>query len=589
MPGFSEEWLRELLMKNEIVDVVGSYLPLVKKGASYWATCPWHPDSNPSFCVTPAKEMFYCFSCKRGGSVVNFIMEQEKLNYREAVEFLAQRVGMEVPQGQDRGDYKKRKEQEQRLFALMKEAARFYHDCLKRPEGQQALAYLKDRGAASQIVPFGLGYAPDSFDATTKYLTGKGYALKDILDAGLAKKGERGVYDTFRGRVMFPIINVVGNVIGFGGRVLGKGEPKYLNSPETVIFNKRRNLYALNAVKKRRDLKSILLVEGYMDVIGLASFGVCAAVASLGTSLTKEQARLLKRYTDKVYLSYDGDVPGLNAALKATDILTAEGLQVFVMVLPEGKDPDEYVRQEGAKAFYAQAKKAMPAVMFKLSRIRESYNLRDPDETVQYCTKAVEILKSLENELEKERYVKFLARETGISETSITAQMGMRPKERYIIPKNETKWSKEKTSSEDQLLSMLIENPELSDRLAELEAEDFVDPAGRQIFLFIQAQRKKGISVSSAEIISKFAGQADIGKGLMENLARAGGEETIGHSEEFAHGLAVQMRIKRLNRQKADMLRELDGLDAHERANKLRTIQHIGSEIAKLTGKKVKR
>lgn len=582
MARFSDEWLRELLARNSITDVIGQYLPLTRKGATYWAKCPWHPDSNPSFSVTPAKEMFYCYSCKRGGSVIQFIMEQEKVTFVEAVEILAARVGMEIPEPENDENYRRTRARQKHLYAMMREAAFYYHNNLKLPEGKPGLDYLKRRGAQTQIVPFGLGYALDGFDGVIRHLKSKGYTEKDILDGGLAKKKENHIYDTFRGRVMFPIMNVTGDVIGFGGRIMDQGEPKYLNSQETVIFNKRKNLYALSSVKKQRGLKSILLVEGYMDVIGLASFGIKSAVASLGTSFTKEQARLLKRYTEKVYLSYDGDPPGINAALKAVDILQAEGLQALVIVLPGGQDPDEYVRAHGAAAFYEQAKKALPAVMFKLARIKAEYDISNPDDAVQYSTKAVELIKGLPNKIERERYIRLVAEETGFSESGLYAQLGTEPQERYNLPQNEIKLSKIKPSAESELISFLLENPDFAAR-CEIKDEDFGTDLYKNIYLHIKMQINKGILVSSAEIVSVFAEK--YGKTPeLERLLASGNSKLIGNKDEYVSGLVLAMKKNRLLQKKQELMEQMNSLGTAERIEAIRKIDEISKELHLLTG-----
>lgn len=583
MARFSDDWLRELLSRNSILDVIGQYIPLTKKGATYWATCPWHPDRNPSFSVTPGKEMFYCYSCKRGGSVIQFIMEQEKVTFMEAVEMLAARCGMEMPEPTDNDDYKKNKERQKHLYAMMREAALYYHNVLKTPQGKVGLDYLKKRGAQSQIVPFGLGYAPDSFDSIIKHLKSKGYTEKDILDGGLAKKKENRIYDTFRGRVMFPIMNVTGDVIAFGGRIMDQGEPKYLNSQETVIFNKRRNLYALSSVKKNRNLKSILLVEGYMDVIGLASYGIKSAVASLGTSFTKEQARLLKRYTEKVYLSYDGDPPGINAALKAVDILQAEGLQAMVILLPGGQDPDEFIREHGREAFYAQAEKAMPATMFKLSRIRADYDLTKPDDAVRYSTKAVELIGTLKNEIEKERYIKLIAQETGFSETGLYAQLGGEPKQMYNIPNKEINLSKIKPDAESKFISFLLDHPEFCERTSVKEA-DFETELYKEIYSQINLQIKKGILVSSAEIVSVFA-EKYAKTPEYERLMASAETMPIGNKDEYAAGLVLSMKKNRLLREKQELMQKMDGLAAKERIDTIKRIDEIGKELRNMMGR----
>ena len=375
MARFTDEWLQELLNKNDIVDVIGGYLPLSKRGANYWAKCPWHNETRPSFSVTPSKQMFYCFSCRKGGSVINFIMEYEKVSYREAVQKLAERVGMQMPESSYDPNYKKNEAHKLRLKQLMVDTAHYFHDNLKKPAGQSGLSYLNQRGIISQVNKFGLGYALPEFDDLVKFLKKKGYTVKEMLDSGVAKQKGPRLYDTFRDRVMFPILDVTGSVIAFGGRIISEGDPKYLNSPETALFNKRKNLYNLFRVKKERDLKAIILAEGYMDIVSLAAAGINVAVASLGTALSDDQARLIKRFVSKVYLNYDGDDPGIKAALRACDILQKSGLSVFVIRLPEGMDPDELIKKYGVKKYYEYVKSAVPAFEFKLNMLKRNFDL----------------------------------------------------------------------------------------------------------------------------------------------------------------------------------------------------------------------
>lgn len=579
MARFSEEWLSELLSKNDIVQVIGEYVTLTRKGSRFWASCPWHAERNPSFCVSPDKQMFYCFSCKKGGGVINFIMENEKLSYVEAVSLLAERVGMTLPEETGDEDYQKKKAYRKRLHGLMRELAVYYNHTLKGEEGREALAYMKRRGAAAQIMPFGLGYAKNSFDDALRFLKARGYTVREMLDAGVVKQKDGRVYDVFRNRVMFPIQNVFGDVIGFGGRVMDDGIPKYLNSGETVIFNKRYNLYALNTVKKRRNLKSILLVEGYMDVVALAAAGIATAVASLGTSLTKEQARLLKRYTEKVYLCYDGDDAGLNAALRGVDILEKEGLQVFVIVLPDKMDPDEFVKKYSADAFYALAKKAPAATNFRLFMLKRGFDMENPDEVVQYGTKAVELIRGLKNELEKERYIKFLSKETGISVESLFSQMGKGKEEKgYILPVKESNLIKKEAGEEARLLSFLMDNPQLLEKIRGLTPELFQNPAYKKIFFSMEEQIKRGILPSCAELVSDFSCEG--GADLSELMACKPPDGMMGQ-EEYAEMLIRKLREARMLDKRQELIAKTATSTGEERAQLLREISALNREISK--------
>lgn len=353
MARFGDDWLEQLLAKNDIVTVVSSYVRLKAKGRNLWGLCPFHHEKTPSFSVAPEKQMFYCFGCHMGGGVVQFIMQVEHLSYVEAVKFLAQRAGMELPDQVDDVSLQREREKKDRLYEACKDAARFYFDCLRSDEGRQAREYFARRGLNGAMVSrFGLGYAPEGWDRLKNHLQKKGHREEDLVDAGLLIRNGQRVYDAYRNRVVFPIIATTGKVLGFGARAMDGSTPKYINTGDTPIYNKRANLYALNIVKAKKQLTDIVMVEGYMDVISLHMAGVDNAVASLGTALTQQQARLLKRYAPTVYICYDGDAAGQNATMRGLDILEAEGLQVRVIVLPEGQDPDDFIRQNGERRVF---------------------------------------------------------------------------------------------------------------------------------------------------------------------------------------------------------------------------------------------
>lgn len=586
MARFSDEWLRQLLDRSDIVEVIGQYLPLTKKGARFWVPCPWHAEKNPSFCVSPDRQMFYCFSCKRGGGVIQFVMEYEKLTFMEAVSMLAERAGMELPAAEDNADYRRKREYKKRLTGMMREAALYFNQMLKTPEGAAAREYLQKRQVHAQVARFGLGYAPGG-SSLHKYLTEKGYTLKEQLDAGLVKQKEGRVYDAFRDRVMFPIMNVMGEVIAFGGRVLGEGEPKYLNSSETLLFNKRYHLYGLSIVKKQRDLKRVLLVEGYMDVVSMAGAGVKNAVASLGTSLTREQALLLKRYVKDVYLCYDGDNAGVNAALRGVDVLAQEGLQVHVILLPDGMDPDDFMKKHGRVAFNELAKKAMGPTEFKLDRLRTGFDLRDPDQAVQYATQAAALLSKLDNELEKERFARLVAVQTGLSEQSVRAQIGHMPEKRYNLPEKETHFiAKEPEDDEAKLIALLMECPDVLANMEDVVAEDFEDAGYREIFLYVQGQIKKGILPTCAEIVSVFSAAPDKLGGLL------GAELPPGAASRQAYAgmLLTHMRTRNKKQELSELLRQSEqATNPQVRAELLRQIQTVNAEIRAMRSAELRR
>ncbi len=338
--AFSPAFLDELIARNPIEDVVGQYVSLTRRGGNLFGLCPFHSEKTASFSVAPEKGIYYCFGCHKGGGAISFIMEQESLDFPDAVRFLAKRANMEIPENDERESSYKRKE---RLWALLRDAARYFHACLQDETlGAPAREYLTKRGLPKSVqTRFGMGYAPDGWSNLIDAMAKKGYEKQDLLDAGLAVKSQNkgSIYDRFRNRVMFPIIDVRGNIIGFGGRVLGDGEPKYLNSPETIVFNKRKNLFALNIAKKSKQGR-LILCEGYMDAITLHQYGFDCAVASLGTSLTEEHVTLISKYTKEVVITYDADSAGQNATQRAISLLEQSGVQVKVLRMQGAKPPD---------------------------------------------------------------------------------------------------------------------------------------------------------------------------------------------------------------------------------------------------------
>ncbi|MGI6663966.1 MAG: DNA primase [Christensenellaceae bacterium] len=505
MARFSDEWLQTLLEKSNIVDVIGEYVTLEQRGTRLWARCPWHSERNASFCVSPDKDMFYCFSCKKGGGVINFIMENEKFTYLEAVAFLAERAGMSMPDEIDNEAYQKKKAYRKRLVLLLRDLALFYHQNLYSAAGEEALLYIQQRKIEKQIKPFGLGFALNAYDSAYQFLKEKGYTLQEMVDSGAVRHRDGKIYDFFRNRVMFPVQNVFGDVIGFGGRVLDDSEPKYLNTGETTVFNKRYHLYALNLVRKKQGIKNIILTEGYMDTVSLAGAGIENAVASLGTAFTKEQAKLLKRYTNRVYICYDGDRAGKEAALRAIDILENEGLRVSVIDLPEGMDPDDYIKKYGVEAFRKLGRDALAGMAYKLKRLEENYHMNQQDQVVEYATAAIAQLETLENELEKEQYVKQISKKTGLSHESLFRQLqkGVNKKSESTLTVNTHLLESLEVDEEGKVISLLLERPDLAEQKM-LSADIFSNETYQRIYLYISSEIKKGVFPTSAELLSVF-------------------------------------------------------------------------------------
>ncbi|MBQ7865115.1 MAG: DNA primase, partial [Clostridia bacterium] len=414
-PRFPSAWLDELRQRADIVQVISGYVTLKRNGHKYWGLCPFHGEKTASFSVDPEKQLYYCFGCKAGGSVIQFIMDIERLEFQEAVRFLADQLHMPLPEMTDDPDHQRRRDQRDRLLAANREAAQFFHSTLFTEAGKPMLDYFKRRGLTDNVIrKFGLGASPAGWDTLTKHLQAKGYTLEELRLCGLTvvkpaepatettpAKPQR-AFDMFRNRAIFPIIDQYGNVLAFGGRILGDGQPKYLNTSDTPVFNKRLGVYAANLLRKERHLERVILVEGYMDVVSLTQFGVPGVCATLGTALTAEQARLLKRFAPKVYLGYDGDSAGQNAILRGLDILQAEGIPTRVLDFPDKLDPDEFIRREGIEGF-----NHLPAITpetYRMRRLKEQHDLSTQEGRTEYAKACANVLRNLEP-VELENYL----------------------------------------------------------------------------------------------------------------------------------------------------------------------------------------
>ena len=421
-------WLDELRSRSDIVQIVSGYVALNKKGRKYWGLCPFHGEKTPSFSVDGEHQLYYCFGCKAGGNVFHFYMEMEHCTFNEAVEQLAERAHMALPEMEKDEDYERRRTQRERLLNANKEAARFYHETLFTPAGAASLAYLRKRGLSDAVIrKFGLGASPDDWSVLSDRLLEKGFTLDELVLAGLTvrKKAENGKdrhFDMFRSRAIFPIIDAYGNVLAFGGRTLEKREPKYLNTADTPVFNKRKGVFAANLLRQQRHLDRVILVEGYMDVVSLTQFGVNGVCATLGTALTAEQARLLKRYAPQVYLGYDGDSAGQHAILRGLEILEQENVPARVLDFPDGLDPDEFIRRDGAEGF-SKLPAISPAV-YRLRRLKDQFDLSVQDSRLAYARGASEIVAAVDP-LERDMLLSQLSVETGFTRETLLEQMNL--------------------------------------------------------------------------------------------------------------------------------------------------------------------
>lgn len=515
--AFPPAFLDELTARNPIEDVVGQYVNLKRSGSNLFGLCPFHGEKTASFSVAPDKGIYYCFGCHKGGNVINFEMEIEGLSYPDAVRALAKRVGMEVPEDEQ---YQSRYRQQERLWALHKEAARFYHSQLYAPVGANALQYAAGRGMPKSILTkFGIGYAPDSWTALVDWLRGKGYTDQELRDSGLVTVSRKNgnLFDRFRDRLMFPIIDVRGNVIGFGGRIMNnqdKSAAKYLNSPETLIFNKRKNLFALNLAKKSK-LGYLILVEGYMDAIALHQFGFDCAVASLGTALTEDGANLLARYTEQVVLIYDGDEAGQNATKRAIPILEKAGLQVKVLQMRDAKDPDEFLKKFGADRFKLLLEESSNRVEYQLNAIRRKYDLRDDDQKVKYLQESAELISALSSSVQREVYGNRVAEAAGISTDAMKLEVSRAFKRRVyqekkkqekidlspvrsLQPKDKKlRYDNVKSArAEEIVLAQILKEPALFGEIPELRPEMFSSEFLGKAYSQLLERYRQGLEVT---------------------------------------------------------------------------------------------
>ena len=412
---YPEELVEEVRMRNDIVDVISSYVKLQKRGSTYFGLCPFHNEKTPSFSVTPSKQMYSCFGCGAGGNVITFLMEYENFTFPEALAYLAERAGIELPKKEESAEERKQADLRARILEVNKEAGKYFYYQMKGPGGKRAHDYLTGRGLTEDTIKkFGLGYSNMYSDDLYQYLKKKGYSDSLLKETGLVKIEERGCHDRFWNRVMFPIMNVNGKIIGFGGRVMGDGEPKYLNSPETKVFDKSRNLYGLNYARTSKK-PYMLICEGYMDVIAMQQAGFTGAVASLGTAFTSGQASLLRRYTSQVILTYDSDGAGVRAALRAIPILTEAGLSAKVLNLKPYKDPDEFIKNLGAEAFEERISQAQNSFLFETDVLCSQYDMKDPEQKTAFYNALAKKLLQFTEKLERDNYTEAAARQYHIS------------------------------------------------------------------------------------------------------------------------------------------------------------------------------
>ena len=568
---YPDELVEEVRSRNDIVDIVGSYVRLQKKGGSYFGLCPFHNEKSPSFSVSPQKQMYYCFGCGAGGNVFTFLMNYENDTFPEAIKTLADRAGINLPEIEYSEEMKKEADKKALLLEINKEAAKYFYYQLRSPQGAIGHQYLTKRELSEETMKqFGLGYSNKFSNDLVQYLKQKGYKDETIIQAGLAAGDEvRGVHDKFWNRVMFPIQDINHRVIGFGGRVMGEGEPKYLNSPETMIFDKSRNLYGLNfARSSRRD--HIILCEGYMDVISMHQAGFTQAVASLGTAFTSGQANLLHRFTDTVVLSYDSDGAGTKAALRAIGILRENGMTARVLSLEPYKDPDEFIKNLGAEAFEERIKQAENSFMFELRVLQRDYNLQDPDEKTSFYKEIAKKLCNFNDEVERENYIEAVASKYGIGFESLRNMVNQLGNRQGLIKPLERPKSgiQSKPSAQDAvmrsqglLLTWLVEEPQVYQKIKKyILPEDFTEEPYGKAAQHLLADLEKGVC-EPASIISLFSDEEEQRKVAALFNTKLPPMENISDKEKALKDVVIAVKRNSYEESTKKLAQDVNGLN----------------------------
>lgn len=619
---YGEEIIEEVRSRNDIVDLISTYVPLKKKGSSYFGLCPFHNEKSPSFSVSRDKQMYYCFGCGAGGNVLTFVMEYENYTFQEALQSLADRAGVTLPKMEYSKEAREQAEFRARLLEVNKLAANYFYYQMKQPQGKIAYEYFHDKRKLTDetMLRFGLGYSNKTSDDLYRFLKEKGYDDAFLSQTGLVTIEERGGRDKFWNRVMFPIMDVNNRVIGFGGRVMGDGEPKYLNSPETKLFDKSRNLYGLNYARTTRE-KYMLVCEGYLDVISMHQAGFTNAVASLGTAFTSQHAGVLKRYTDQVILTYDSDGAGIKAALRAIPILRDAGISARVLNMKPYKDPDEFIKNMGADAFKERIAQAKNSFLFEIDVLKRNYQLEDPEQKTKFYQETAKKLLQFGEPLERDNYIQAVSREQMIKEEELRQlvnrlgmQMGLKAGDSYredasgrnvisrengsgpgndmgrpeyggnpyegqaaqnqaAIKKTGRKQEREDGIRRSQrlLLTWLIENPALFDKIKGIiTADDFVEDLYHQVAVMVFEGHEAG-NVNPAGILSRFINDEDQYKEVAA-LFNASLKESLNNEEQKKAFAETVRRIKK---------NSLD--DQIRRASDLNELQRLIREQAGLS------
>lgn len=594
---YPEELIEEVRIRNDIIEVVSSYVKLERKGRRYFALCPFHSEKSPSFSVEPSKQFFYCFGCNKGGSVIQFIMNIEHLEFLEALKFLAERAGITLPEPED-NEEREKSQIRREILEINKEAARFFFSILAGNSGIEAQRYLKNRGLAEKTIrQFGLGFAPHGWNELTENLLQKGVKKEQLLASGLSLESKSGeLIDRFRGRIIFPIFDIRGNIIGFGGRVVDNTQPKYMNSPDTLVYNKSRELYGLNYARLSKG-KKLLIVEGYMDVISLHQAGIDYAVASLGTALTQSQAWILKKYAEEIIIGYDSDSAGQAATLRGLDILEKTGCNIRVLMIPDGKDPDEYIKNNGIEKFKNLVDRALSLLDYKISVQEKMHNLDTVDDKLKLLNNIADILAAHDNSIERELYAKNYAEQYGISLESLNNEVRKRRKKHisksgeYTLYKNSgrgklypetTKIDPRYGELEYMLLVMLCNENRLYNRIIKkYSLDDFMDNSARRVAKKLYERLAQNKSCVIAELLNELDSQEAAyvvriaeTKCDLEDSEKAI-EQVLNKLELFKLEEIQKQTIERIKNERDGVKRQELGLEFSKRAERIAELKRL--------------
>lgn len=564
MADGKNDMLDKIKDRLDIVELIGEYVHLKKSGSNHMGLCPFHSEKTPSFTVSDSKQMFHCFGCGAGGDAITFVMRRENLDFVEALKFLAEKYNIpwEDSGNQESSEFKRV------FYEINKEAARYFHQNLMKHK--EATAYLNSRGIGYETArKFGLGFASDSWEQLMNFLKEKGFSEADIEKTGLIgiRKNVTGFYDKFRNRLIFPIVDTRSRVIGFGGRVLDKSLPKYLNSPDTVVFNKGNHLYGLNIIDKNKNRNRIMLVEGYMDVISLHSNGIDYAVASLGTALTETQAKLLKRYGDEIYICYDGDQAGIRATVRAIDVMQRLDLEPRIVMLPEGMDPDDFIKNNSLAAFEKKVAESLNHIDFKVYILKGKHDLTNPEGKIRFTQEAARMLKELKSPIQQDVYIEKLSSELAIAKEAIASEMkGPRRIREYrspeIRPVSSVVLEPARRKAEADLISIMASGRNNYSKItADISMDEFGDPDCRFCYKLIQEGYSSDDELNK-EALLKELDFDDNGSERLKQLLTRTTEYTPSNLDKVIVDLIKTIRLDRLEAERKELKHEIETLDS---------------------------